>query len=390
MYSLAILLLFPAFLGALSFYLVYPSRRQLANAHHWIEKAQLYYGVTLLSQIQPFSLPVLAYVIGRVFDCELGVIALAVLVALAAALHFNWRFRCTAKHTPVTRIDFLRTSIIYWTLMGTLLIMATLILVTAMPAQFDSRCAAIVVAWGVMFVSFQARPVLWILLQLGWIKQPSLRLSRIMEAASRQSGVRAHAVYEADVAVSNAVALPTVGTVIFTRAILEQLDDSELEAVAKHEICHLGMSRWQLGFRMCSMAGILLLILLQPPLIGTFGGLGSFLAICVTFFPIIFLSKRISRHEEERADRAAALNASEEGNYARALEKIYQAEMMPVDLQSSGGHPSLYDRMTAAGVQPSYARPGPPRARLARLLMFVQLILILIGIEILAGVVVLF
>jgi hypothetical protein len=47
--------------------------------------------------------------------------------------------------------------------------------------------------------------------------------------------------------------------------------------------------------------------------------------------------------------------------YARALERIYEVNLTPAVLGGRPMHPHLYDRLLAAGVQPSYPRPAPPR-----------------------------
>jgi len=53
----------------------------------------------------------------------------------------------------------------------------------------------------------------------------------------------------------------------------------------------------------------------------------------------------------------------EPGVYARALEKIYQDNLVSaVATSNSQAHPHLYDRMLAAGIQPEYPRPTKPSA----------------------------
>src|SRR5207249_9576995 len=51
------------------------------------------------------------------------------------------------------------------------------------------------------------------------------------------------------------------------------------------------------------------------------------------------------------------------GRYARALEKLHRLNLMPAVTSGSGVHPSLYDRMIAAGVTPDYRRPVAPTYR---------------------------
>jgi hypothetical protein len=70
---------------------------------------------------------------------------------------------------------------------------------------------------------------------------------------------------------------------------------------------------------------------------------------------------RLGRKMEKRADSQAAGWEPAAGVYARALEKIYQANLAPAVLRSKRAvHPDLYDRILAAGVTPDYPRPDPP------------------------------
>lgn len=67
---------------------------------------------------------------------------------------------------------------------------------------------------------------------------------------------------------------------------------------------------------------------------------------------------------EERSDELGHAHEGETaGTYARALEKLYEANLMPVVGPAKEVHPHLYDRMIAAGVTPDYPRPTPPPPR---------------------------
>ena len=64
---------------------------------------------------------------------------------------------------------------------------------------------------------------------------------------------------------------------------------------------------------------------------------------------------------DRRADSEAILRQTDEGNYARALEKLYRINLIPAVMPARGQiHPHLYDRMLAAGVTPDFPRPKPP------------------------------
>jgi hypothetical protein len=66
---------------------------------------------------------------------------------------------------------------------------------------------------------------------------------------------------------------------------------------------------------------------------------------------------------EERSDRLAqSLEGESAVAYARALEKLYAANLLPVVVRGKRQvHPHLYDRLVAVGVPPAYPRPAPPR-----------------------------
>ena len=76
----------------------------------------------------------------------------------------------------------------------------------------------------------------------------------------------------------------------------------------------------------------------------------------------LVLSQRMARRMEVRADSCAAENAADQATYARALERIYQINLIPAVMSGRRRiHPHLYDRMLAVGVTPDYPRPMPPR-----------------------------
>jgi hypothetical protein len=81
------------------------------------------------------------------------------------------------------------------------------------------------------------------------------------------------------------------------------------------------------------------------------------------------LVRRMRLALEKRADSAGQAHEGEAGTYARALEKLYQINLMPAVTRSWFlTHPHLYDRLLAVGITPDYPRPRPPsrwRAKVA-------------------------
>jgi Zn-dependent protease with chaperone function len=161
-----------------------------------------------------------------------------------------------------------------------------------------------------------------------------------------------------DLPMANAFAFPWTKDLGFTSATLTTLNDEELQSVISHELGHL---RESLPTRWSRLTGLLSIstIGLAPaacidgqPLValGLFAGY-----ICISR-----LAAWIHKRLEISADQHARNAESEDGVYARALEKIHKVSLIPAVLHSRSSYPSLYDRMTHAGVSPDFPRPAPP------------------------------
>ena len=104
------------------------------------------------------------------------------------------------------------------------------------------------------------------------------------------------------------------------------------------------------------------------------GGTSAFLVAVGSCLVAYLLVRRMVLVLEKRADSAGTAHEGEAGTYARALEKLYEVNLMPAVTRSwLPTHPHLYDRLLAAGIQPDYPRPKPPsrwRAKVAMTLLF--------------------
>jgi len=207
---------------------------------------------------------------------------------------------------------------------------------------------------------------------LGLARSASPRLRVVVERAAMQTGVHPRAVYEAPLSMANAFALIGAQTLVFTDGALALLDDRELELVCAHELGHLGEPRRTSLLR---LSGFLALPVIACVLASIPSGGGWFeflvrIGALMAVLAVLFFLRRVARRGEEQADRVAHGAQHDAGSYARALEKIYRANLAPAVLGKKGTHPDLYDRMVAAGLQPDYPRPPLPavrRARIARL-----------------------
>jgi Zn-dependent protease with chaperone function len=161
---------------------------------------------------------------------------------------------------------------------------------------------------------------------------------------------------------ANAVALPLWNTIGYTDGALAALPDDALVAIAAHEVAHLEEPRSWAYQRLLSTA----LVATPLPFVSYYDALPESFALPivggVSLLAVLALRfrRQLGRRAEEAADeRAGGLL---HGTYARALERVYELNLMPAVTSKAAVHPNLYDRMLAAGMQPSYPRPALPLA----------------------------
>jgi len=109
-------------------------------------------------------------------------------------------------------------------------------------------------------------------------------------------------------------------------------------------------------------SGVLVLfpLVAARTIVGSFG-IWHMAASVLAVLGAVIVLQRFGRRMEVRADGVARAHEGDAGTYAGALEKIYRANLIPAVLAKGRRvHPDLYDRLLAAGVQPSYPRPRPP------------------------------
>jgi len=94
---------------------------------------------------------------------------------------------------------------------------------------------------------------------------------------------------------------------------------------------------------------------------------------------VIIYSRRLSRQLETRADSIAQVNEGDAGTFARALSRLHEENLLPAVLPTRRHtHPDLYDRLVAAGIEPSYPRPEPPSPNAYHGILFAMLLGVLI------------
>ncbi len=197
-----------------------------------------------------------------------------------------------------------------------------------------------------------------ILRAVGLARPVDGELERTCREMAAARGLAVRHVMSMDLGMANAFAFPWTRDLAFTRAILTVLDGEELRSVISHELGHLAEGRAERWKRLVGLLAIPTVGLAPgamgagQPLLGL-GLLGAH-----------FLVNRWVAWHHKRLETTADTHASEsqegEGVYARALEKIHVAGLIPAVLHPGLPHPNLYDRMTAAGAAPGFPRPMPP------------------------------
>jgi Zn-dependent protease with chaperone function len=197
-------------------------------------------------------------------------------------------------------------------------------------------------------------------------------LQNLVTAISAKMRQPVRAVWVSSNTAANAWAFPVTGELVFTSTLLARLSDDEVQAICAHELGHLGESRWVLLGRIVVSLAIFPLIFAFP-LMDQFGPF-AVVALLAASFLILRLSLPLRRRMEKRADRIAAGFTPDPAIYARALERVYEANRTPavVPRRAARVHPGLYDRMTASGVTPDFPKPLP-----AKRFMWTDLLLLL-------------
>lgn len=252
-----------------------------------------------------------------------------------------------------------------------------LLMAVFIPGRVGWDAVAVLIV-GAAFITFQVCGG-WVIVlrRLGVARPASPRVQAVVDRAAFNSGIRPRRTLELNSPVANALAFPVSGVLIFTTPALDVFDDDELQAVTAHELGHLaesGVVRLSRALAPYLLVGVVAGI----PIGGSFG-------VWAGLAPLAFLVAgslamgAVGRRMEDRSDRFGRDHEGiAEGVYARALEKIYETNMIPVVLRGRPVHPHLYDRLTAAGRPPDYPRPAsPPRALLARATLVILLACVL-------------
>jgi Zn-dependent protease with chaperone function len=194
---------------------------------------------------------------------------------------------------------------------------------------------------------------------LGAVRPASARLAAVVQRASERTRISPAGVEELDIPMVNALAFPWSRRLLFTRRAVEGLDDGQLYAIACHELAHLAEPP-SAKLARCGPLALFLPLGFVSALIRA-DRLPALVILYGVCFLAISATRGVLRRLEERADDTAQRHQDDEGTYAAALERVYELNLAPaVAGRKRGIHPDLYDRIVAAGGEPTYPRPAPP------------------------------
>ncbi len=158
---------------------------------------------------------------------------------------------------------------------------------------------------------------------------------------------------------ANAFVFPSTGALAFTTGALEALNDRQLEAVCAHELGHLAEGDSGRRLRLLLALSVTPLVLLKP-VSATWSPMAGG-ALVVLIFLVLTRGRRWILAREEDADAVAHEHDHDDSVYAAALEALYRHNLAPAVLGRGRTHPDLYDRLLAAGSEPDFPRPAPPK-----------------------------
>lgn len=252
-----------------------------------------------------------------------------------------------------------------------------------MPSQIDAR-AITTLAAGAAFTFYLVRGgVLDVvrLARLGRAAQP--RLAAIVARTAEKAGVKPRAIVELCLPWANAYAYPLSARLAFTDEALATLSDEELGAVCAHELGHLAEPKSVAAARLAGVFAFFFPLAIARPLLASSGPKAFGIAILASYVGAIALRivfVRLFQRLEARADKVAHEHEGDAGTYARALTRIYEVNLMPVVMPKGRGvHPSLYDRVAAAGAPMESPRPEPPPRARAFAALGVSLLVLVAG-----------
>lgn len=207
----------------------------------------------------------------------------------------------------------------------------------------------------VVFVGSLAGGGIFLARLLGLVRPAGSAARELLAAECARMGIPARPLLRLDWDQVNAVALPFLGMVAVTRRAEGLFTERELAPILRHELAHLSEG-W--GAKLVRLWPCALLLGYLP-----FARNATWRTVVVlvgTAVLLRFAARAFSRRMERRADRLASSGGAD---FAQALERLHEANLVPAVHAGQASHPALYDRLLAAGRSPDFPRPDPPSRR---------------------------
>jgi Zn-dependent protease with chaperone function len=328
---------------------------------HWTEKARLAYpGFVTLLLGQMFQATLWIMIVSAFPDQRgFGVVPLVGLAAFVGAGVASARIESRVRERPVSMLDWARA----WAVQGVVFLgpcVVFCVLLFWLPEKFDWTLFRVVVAYVALVLLLSFGGTLALARWTGFLRPAPERLQAIVDLAVQRMGVERPFVCLLHWKAATALAFPFGRVVAVTDLALNSCTDEELTAICTHELAHLNEPRRMHYARLAGQFAWLPLFLLGP-LRGALGSQAGLLVALGSLLVAHLLVRRMVLALEKRADLAGRAHEGEPGTYARALERLYQTNLMPAVTRARlPTHPHLYDRLLAAGVTPDYPRPKPP------------------------------
>lgn len=199
----------------------------------------------------------------------------------------------------------------------------------------------------------------WVAWILGLARLALPRAAHAANWAGERVGVRAAATFELLWPIVRVDAFIFSRYLVVTDAAATLLSNEELLALSIREMTFF-QQPWLTGTLRVTDSAVIFFMLACTAVGAILGGHALLVGTGVGFGSAILIRPFI-RRAQIKADALAAGAAIEPTSALRAMERQFELNLQPVVAISNRSRDAhLYDRMTAAGIPPTYPRPAPP------------------------------